>query len=110
MLRDKKRYIMLEATSELKTDKDELDRALKQAVLSLVGQLGYYDISPKLVSLVDGKHFVVRCRLKGYERMLLASALVKRLGATETGLYTLKSSGTIKALMKDIVSENLADD
>ncbi len=110
MLRDKKRYIMVEATSELNTEKEELDRELKQAVLALTGQLGYYDISPKLVSVVDSRHFVIRCKLKGYEKMLLASALIKRLGATETGLYTLKSSGTIKALMKEKASENLADD
>lgn len=109
-MRDKKRYIMVESASELSMDKEGLDRALKQAVLSLVGQLGYYDISPKLVSLIDSKHFVVRCRLQGYERMLLASALIKRLGETETGLYTLKSSGTIKALMKGKASENLSND
>ena len=110
MIRDKKRYIMIEASSELNMGKEELDRALKQAVLSLVGQLGYYDISPKLISLADSRHFVVRCKLRGYERMLLASALIKRIGATETGLYTLKSSGTIKALMKGKASEDLPDD
>ncbi|MEM0154249.1 MAG: Rpp14/Pop5 family protein [Methanothrix sp.] len=110
MIRDKKRYIMLESASELNMEKDELDRALKQAILSLVGQLGYYYISPKLVLLIDGKHFVIRCRLQGYESMLLASALIKRLGTTETGLYTLKSSGTIKALMKEVHSKDLTND
>ncbi len=109
MIRNKKRYMMVETTSELKMDKEELDRALKQAVLLLVGQLGYYDISPKLVSLIDSKHFVVRCKLQGYERMLLASALIKKLGAAETGLYTLKSSGTIKALMKGKASKDFSD-
>lgn len=110
MVRDKRRYIMVESASELNMEKEELDHAIKQAVLSLVGQLGYYDISPKLVFIVDSKHFVVRCRLQGYEKMLLASALIKRLGAAGTGLYTLKSSGTIKALMKEKASENLTDD
>lgn len=99
-IRDKKRYILFETTADIATEKEELERSLKQAVLSLAGQLGYYEISPKLISVVDKNHFIIRCRLSGYWKMLLASSLIKRLGNTELGIYTLKSSGTIKALLK----------
>jgi RNase P/RNase MRP subunit POP5 len=92
--------MLLETTADIVVEKEELERLVKQAVLSLVGQLGYYDISPKLISVVDKNHIVMRCRLRGYKRMLLVFSLIKRLGSMETGIYTLKSSGTLKALLK----------
>ncbi|MCL4404865.1 MAG: Rpp14/Pop5 family protein [Candidatus Marsarchaeota archaeon] len=100
MIRDKKRYILVEASSELGLQKEELDKLFKQAMMAVVGQLSYYEVSPKVVSLPDKNSFVVRCRLKGYDKALTATALIKRLGNLEVGLYTIKSSGTIKALMK----------
>jgi RNase P/RNase MRP subunit POP5 len=49
---------------------------------------------------VDESRFVIKSSLEGTGKLILAFALIKKVGETETAFYTLKSSGTIKALLK----------
>ncbi len=102
MIRDKKRYILIEASRDLNLRKEELDKLFKQSIMNVVGQLHYYDVSPKVVSVIGERRFVLRCKLKGYENAIIAISLIKKLGSGNTGFYTLKSSGTIKTIMDSV--------
>ena len=101
MMRRKIRYILTESAKPvLETDRSQFEQQLYRAMLHSIGELNYHKTNPKIIRFMDEKRFILRCSLEGYKAALLALAIIKRLDDKETAFYTLKSSGTIKALLK----------
>ena len=98
MMREKHRYILVEASSQLDADEKRFATSLQRELLRCVGELSYHTINPKFVKFEEGQRFVLKSSLEGAEKLVLALAMVKRIDSTEMGLYTLRSSGTIRAL------------
>ncbi len=101
MMRRKIRYILTESAKPiLEGDRSQFEYQLYRAMLHAIGELNYHKTNPKIIKFVDERSFILRCSLEGYKEALLALAIIKKLEDKETAFYTLKSSGTIKALLK----------
>jgi RNase P/RNase MRP subunit POP5 len=98
MMRDKKRYILVETTSRINTDPKDFGASLYREIIRCIGESNYHRVNPKLVKLVGENRFIIKSSLEGTGQLILAFALIKRIGEAETAFYTLKSSGTIRAL------------
>ncbi len=98
MMRDKRRYILVETTAAINSEPSEFGAQLYKEIIRCIGESNYHKINPRLVKLVSPNRFVIKGSLEGAGQLVLAFALIKRIGDVETAFYTLKSSGTIKAL------------
>jgi RNase P/RNase MRP subunit POP5 len=102
----KRRYLLVESATTIENKGRVLfERALYGALFVQIGAIHYHSTNPKIVGFVNDKRFVVRASLEGHKEVALALAMIKKLDGTETAFYTLKSSGTIKALLKDETSK-----
>jgi RNase P/RNase MRP subunit POP5 len=102
MMRRKIRYILTESVKPVpESDRSQFEQQLYRAMLHSIGELGYHRTNPKIMKFIDNKTFILRCSLDGYRNALLALSIIKKLDEKETAFYTLKSSGTIKALLKE---------
>ena len=105
MMRDKRRYILVESAEGIAgAEQDAFAEALYGELLKAVGEINYPSVNPKIMKFVDGKRFIIRSSLSGQDTLVLALSLIKSLNGNETAFYTLKSSGTIKTL--DDLTEN----
>jgi RNase P/RNase MRP subunit POP5 len=98
MMRDKKRYLLVESTIPLGTDERSFSHSLYKEIIRCIGETSYHKINPKFMKFVSDNRFIIKSGLSGAGQLVLAFALIKKIDTKETGFYTLKSSGTIKAL------------
>lgn len=91
MMRTKHRYVLVESSSYARRE------ALQSELLRVMGT-DYHVANPKVLD-VRGK-MVIRCSLAGVGKLIAALALVKSVDGRENAFYTLKESGTIRALME----------
>lgn len=97
----KRRYLLVECTTAIEQSGRALfERRLNAALLEQIGVMHHHSVNPKITGFVNEHMFVMRASLEGHKELALALAMIKRLDGTETAFYTLKSSGTIRALMK----------
>jgi RNase P/RNase MRP subunit POP5 len=105
MMRRKTRYILVEsATPIAEGGRARFEPLLYRSMLQSIGDLDYHRSNPKIAKFLDERRFILRCSLEGYRKALLALAMIKRIDERETAFYTLKSSGTIRALGRSAVS------
>lgn len=95
----KNRYVLIESSEPINT----MDRAVSYALLNstdkLVGEVGHAELNPKLVFQYNDNVFIMRVN-RGYERKaILALSFIKDVGGKKLGLYTIKTSGTIRSLI-----------
>ena len=98
MMRDKKRYLLVESTVPINEDERSFGNALYREIIIAIGEIGYHRVNPKLMKITNEKRFIIKSSLEGASQLVLAFALIKRLKNAEAAFYTLKSSGTMKAL------------
>ncbi|MDE1856395.1 MAG: Rpp14/Pop5 family protein, partial [Candidatus Micrarchaeota archaeon] len=98
ILKRKNRYVLIEASKPLDaTDRDTWSE-IRAEMLKFLGEKAYVDANPFLVGQVDGSRFIFRVSRNTERQVILALAFIKRAKALQVGFYTLKTSGTIKAL------------
>ena len=98
MIREKHRYLLVEYNNEMPQDKTAFSKALHREIMSCFGQLHYFKGSFRIMEFPSGNFFIIRSSLNEYENLIRAFALIKKLGGDDAAFYTLRSSGTIKAL------------
>ena len=99
MMREKRRYILVESTIEIaEPERKQFEHELFKELLHNIGEVGYFRANPKVMRYLDGKRFILKCNLAKYKEMIVALTFTKRVDGREIGLYTLNASGTIKAL------------
>ena len=95
ILKRKIRYILVESSEPLgEADHKELTRRLEEQ-LGLFGQL---DANPKVLKQFDGTHFAIRVNRGAEGSVVLALCFLKSPSGKRIGLYTLKTSGTLRSL------------
>ncbi len=96
MVKVKHRYILVESAEELGEEvlKGRLNGELSRAI----GDIDYHRVNPRLMKY-GGKRFVLRCSLDGYGKLVVALSMVKELDGRKVAFYTIKSSGTMRALL-----------
>jgi RNase P/RNase MRP subunit POP5 len=101
MIREKHRYILVECGASIdKIDASAFSDALYKELLDCIGSLSYHRVRPRVVKVLNANTFVLRTSLYGCGNVVAALALIKRIGGMDSYFYTLKTSGTIKALLK----------
>ncbi len=98
MIREKHRYLLVESAGGIPNDKAAFSKALHKEIMVCFGQLHYFKGSFRIMEFLESDLFIIRSSLAEYENLIRAFALIKRLGNEEAAFYTLKSSGTIRAL------------
>lgn len=110
MMREKRRYILVEANSDVR-DMDNFEHELNKEIMDVVGQINFHKVNPRVIEFIDGRRFIIKVGLQGYEDAILAFSMMKRLGGSDIAFYTLRSSGTLEALRKyiDDVKKDIQD-
>ena len=98
MMREKRRYLLVEASAPVRGDLDEFKKRLYISLMDCTGQLGYHRINPHVIGFIGSDMFILRASLEGTPSVIAALAMVKSVAGSEMAFYTLKSSGTLRAL------------
>ena len=97
--RPKNRYLLVESSAPLNT----ADRILADQVLAAVafelGAIGYVKANPKIVHQAGDRSFIIRVNRGHEDALVLALSFVKKIGDARVGLYTIRTSGTIRAMI-----------
>lgn len=101
MMRDKRRYLTIMSSKPIfEAERKAFEVQLYSAMLSQLGEAEYFKANPKIMKFLGTDQFVLRVSLDRYEKSIVAVTLVKSMAGSPIGLYTLKASGTIRALQK----------
>ena len=103
MMRKKLRYILVETSRETNIESlSDLEREFYRRMRFLIGDMNYHTVNPKIIKFLNPRCFVLKVNLEGLPDALLALALFKRFNGTDTAFWSIKISGTIKALGKKL--------
>ena len=106
MMREKHRYILVESAVEVPEEaRKGFEVELSRELMHNIGEVHYFRANMRIVKHVGLRRFVIRCSLERHNDVIVALSFIKRIGGADTGFYTLKSSGTIRALLKDDAAE-----
>ena len=94
-LRDKKRYIAFELTSEKPVNRQEFNKEMLSSIGSLFGDTGWSEINPGLISY-DGNFGIIRCRREKTGKTRAALACINNSRGVRISIFVLGISGTIK--------------
>ncbi len=96
IMKRKLRYILVESSEPTgEADHKELARKL-EGQLGLFGQL---DANPRVLKQFDATHFAIRVNRGAEGNVVLALCFLKSLSGRRIGLYTLKTSGTLRSFI-----------
>ncbi|MDE1860249.1 MAG: hypothetical protein KGH72_00860 [Candidatus Micrarchaeota archaeon] len=95
----KNRYVLVEASSPIRLDKPGIDE-LSTKLVSVLGELSFSYANPRVVTQYDANTFAIRATRSTEGHVILALAFINELAGSKVKLYTLRTSGTLAALMK----------
>lgn len=99
MMREKHRYVLVESGMEVpEQDRENFALGLRNALLHYIGESNCHRANPRIVEFTGPNRFIMRSSLWGYGQLVAALALIKKVNGGDSYFYTLKSSGTLKAL------------
>jgi RNase P/RNase MRP subunit POP5 len=99
MMREKRRYILVESTIDLDEGfRRQFEIELYNELLRNIGEINYFRANPKIIKYIGRNRLILKCSLSKYNEVMVALSFIKRIAGTEIGLYTLNASGTIRAL------------
>jgi len=96
-LREKWRYITLKihCQQQLPLTKDQFEKGLTNALLKLVGEIGYAKMMPRTITF-DKDSAIVRVRRDSIDQARSALPLISNLNGMPAHLQTTYTSGTIR--------------
>jgi len=101
-LRDKKRYLAFEITSEKPLNRQELNKEILSSIGSLFGDSGCSEINPALMSY-DGKFGIIRCMRDRTRELRAALACLNKSHGIRISILVLGISGTIKGATEKFI-------
>ncbi|VVB94455.1 Ribonuclease P protein component 2 [uncultured archaeon] len=105
-LRDKKRYLAIEVTSEQTINRQQLLNEILDSVASLFGDKGISEINPKLMSY-DGRFGIIRCAREKTQETRAALACINNVRRIRVSILILGISGTIKGATEKFIQQTL---
>ena len=90
---------MLLLKSLMEKESREFWNALSREMLRCIGEINYHRVNPKFERFVGKNRFIIKTTVPGASQVVLSMALIKNLDGEEIAFYTLKTSGTIRALL-----------
>lgn len=101
MIRDKRRYLtIMPSRPVFDSERAAFEASFYSALLVQLGEAEYFRANPKIMKFVGTDGFILRVSLERYEKSIVAVTFIKSMGGKPIGFYTMKASGTIKALQK----------
>lgn len=98
IFRRKLRYVLVESTSALNLADKAVEHSLKAGIRAFMGEATYFRSNPRVAAQLSDNVFAISCN-RGCERsVILALAFTKDIGPIRTGLFTIKTSGTMRSL------------
>ena len=88
----------METSARISDDERAFANNLYKEISKVVGEMSHHRINPKFVKFTSENRFIIRSSLEGAGALTAALALIKRINNTDVAFYTLKSSGTIRAV------------
>lgn len=98
ILKRKSRYVMIEASRPLDVTDKLAWSQLRADISKFIGEKEYLDANPFLAEQTDERKFIIRVSRGSEKAIVLAFSFIKLFNNQEIGFYTLKTSGTIRAL------------
>lgn len=96
ILRKKHRYILVLSSRAI--DANLFWKEIAREIMRFMGELSYSQSNPRMAAQYSPRLFVIQTR-RSYERqVMLALAFVRQLNEGKIGMFTIKSSGTIRSL------------
>ncbi len=105
-LRDKKRYLAFEVTSEQTINRQQLFNEILDSTASLFGDKGISEINPKLMSY-DGRFGIIRCAREKTQETRAALACINNIRRIRVSILVLGTSGTIKGATEKFIQQTL---
>ncbi len=99
--RIKNRYILAETSAHIDFKDMANQRSLETGVMHFLGTVGYSYSNPKIM-YADGNHFILRIQRSSEDSIILALSFIKNINGKTTGIYTTKTSGTMKSLKETL--------
>ncbi len=96
ILKRKYRYVAVRSSSPI--DASAQENRITAEILRVIGELSYSEANPKIVSQTSKTFFIIRVNRGHEKRLVLALAFIKRVGEMPIGLFSIKTSGTIRSL------------
>jgi len=101
MMRDKRRYLtVMTSRPVFERERPAFESLLYASLLVQLGEAEYFKANPKIIKFMGTDMFVLKVALDRYEESIVALTFAKSMGGKPIGFYTMKSSGTIRALQK----------
>ncbi|MDP2768054.1 MAG: Rpp14/Pop5 family protein [Candidatus Methanoperedens sp.] len=105
-LRDKKRYMAFEVTSEQAITRQQLINEILNSIHSLFGDTGCSEINPRLMSF-DGRYGIIRCLREKTQEARAALACINNVKGIRVSILVLGISGTIKGATEKFIQMTL---
>jgi ribonuclease P/MRP protein subunit POP5 len=105
-LREKKRYLAFEVTSEKTINRQQLVNEILDSTASLFGDKGISEINPKLMSY-DGRFGIIRCAREKTQETRAALACINNVRRIRVSILILGISGTIKGATEKFIQQTL---
>jgi ribonuclease P/MRP protein subunit POP5 len=105
-LRDKKRYLAFEVTSEQTINRQQFFNEILDSAASLFGDKGISEINPKLMSY-DGRFGILRCAREKTQETRAALACINNIRRIRISILVLGISGTIKGATEKFIQQTL---
>ncbi len=93
----RKRYILIESAVALQMD---FEKEFCRALLNFSGVINYSKMNLKIIDKKNSS-FIVRCNLDMIQELIVALSIIKDEKIGEA-FYTIKSSGTISGLKRNL--------
>ena len=103
----KRRYILVEASRGFDITDGQNWTDLKGELYRFLGEKQYMESNLFPLKQLDDKRFIVRVSRGAEKHAILALSFVKKIGPSEIGFYTLKTSGTIRSLITQPLSKSI---
>jgi RNase P/RNase MRP subunit POP5 len=100
VVRVKHRYLLIETSAPFDEDSDFGVRAkdmLQKELMLQIGHSLYHTVNPKVISM-KSNILTLKCSLHGLSNLIVALAMIKSIDGKSIAFYTIKSSGTLRAL------------
>ncbi|MBO8175518.1 MAG: ribonuclease P protein component 2 [Thermococcus sp.] len=105
-LRDKHRYIAFQVIGEREFKKDEIKKAIWEAFLRVLGELGTARAKPWFIKFNEKTQTgILRCDRKHVEEIRFTLAMLTEINGSKAIVRTLGVSGTIKRLRIKFLKE-----
>ncbi|MDE1768465.1 MAG: Rpp14/Pop5 family protein [Candidatus Micrarchaeota archaeon] len=98
--RPRSRYILVESSEPMDSKDVSTAHSLLSAVAKQVGESGYIELNPRLPFQYHSSTFIMKVNRGSERRAILALSFIKEVNGKRLGLYTIKTSGTIRTLIE----------